>query len=95
MFHLYGVNHLQNEIAAIESLVVKKQFKSRLQCVRRMQDVFWKTGKRLKLAGVQVRDNEGQIAIVSSPPAVQQALSSRWSLIYARNIVTCMLPKQY
>ena len=44
VFHRSEVNQLQNEIAATESLIVKKQFKSRLQCARRLQGVFWKTG---------------------------------------------------
>ena len=84
MFHRTEVTQLQNEIAATESLIVKKQFKSRLQCARRMQGVFWKTGKRLELSGMQVRDNDGQVTIVSSPPAVQQALSTHWSFIYGK-----------
>ena len=45
VFHRSEVTQLQNEIAATESLIVKKQLKSRLQCARRMQGVFWKTGK--------------------------------------------------
>ena len=84
VFHRSEVNLLQGEIAATESLIVKKQLKSRLQCARRMQGVFWKTGKRLKLAGIQVRDDEGQVTVVSSPPAVQQALASHWSPIYEK-----------
>ena len=78
------MSHIQNEIAATESLIVKKQFKSRLQCARRLQGVFWKPGKRLKLAGIKVRDTEGHAAVVSSPQAVQSALSTHWGPIYEK-----------
>ena len=78
------MSHIQNEIAATESLIVKKQFKSRLQCARRMQGVFWKFGKRLKLAGIKVRDTEGHAAVVSSPQAVQSALSTHRGPIYEK-----------
>ena len=78
------MTQLQNEIAATESLIVKKQIKSRLQCARRMQGVFWKTGKRLKLSGIQVRGIDGQVSTVSSPQAVQQALATHWSPIYGK-----------
>ena len=95
------MSHIQNAIAATEFLIVKKQIKSRLQCARRMQGVFWKTGKRLKLAGIKVRDTEGQpgvtvsvsppqpgatinVSVVSSPQAVQHALSSHWGPIYEK-----------
>ena len=84
VFHRSEVTQLQTEIAATDSLIVKKQFKSRLQCARRMQGVFWKTGKRLKLSGIQVRGNDGQVSIVSSPQAVQQALATHWSPIYGK-----------
>ena len=48
-----------------------------------MQGVFWKTGKRLKLSGIQVTDSNGVVTVASSPAAVQQALASHWSPIYA------------
>ena len=84
VFHRSEVSQLQTEIAATESLIVKKQLKSRLQCARRMQGVFWKTGKRLKLAGIKVRDSEGQDTVVTSPQAVQLSLSSHWGPVYSK-----------
>ena len=78
------MTQLQTEIAAAESLIVKKQLKSRLQCARRMQGVFWKTGERLKLAGIKVRDSEGQDTVVTSPQAVQLSLSSHWGPVYSK-----------
>ena len=64
----------------------KKQLKSRLQCAGRMNLVFWKTGSRLKFAGVKTFDTEGNSCIVSSPKQVQTALAEHWTPVYSKKV---------
>ena len=74
------MNRLQLDLSQTTALIIKKQIKSRIQCARRMQSVFWPSGKRLKLAGIKPADG----SIVSSAPAIQQELISHWGLIYQK-----------
>ena len=79
VYHRSEVVELQHAIAIESSLTLKKQLKSRLQCARRMQGIFWPTGKRLKLAGIKVGDN-----VVTSARGTQEALISHWKPIYEK-----------
>ena len=45
VYHRFEVAGLQADLIASIALIVKKQIKSRLQCARRMQHVFWSAGK--------------------------------------------------
>ena len=36
--------------------MLHNQIKSRLQCARKMQSMFWPTGRRLRLAGIKTLD---------------------------------------
>ena len=49
VYHRSEVVRLQADLLATTALTIRKQIKSRLQCPRRMQSVFWPSGKRLKL----------------------------------------------
>ena len=44
-----------------------------------MANVFWPTGKRLRLAGIKTADG----SIVSSPKLVQKELAEHWAPVYA------------
>jgi len=88
MYHSSQVQQIQQQIASTSSIMQKKQLKSRLQCARRMLSVFWKTGGRLKLAGIKTRDADGNTCIVSSPKQVQAALSEHWAPVYSKQFVT-------
>ena len=67
VYHRTEVGRLRTELTSTSSLIVKKQIKSRLQCARRLQGVFWPTGRRLKLAGIKTADDN----VVSSNTEVQ------------------------
>ena len=84
MYHSSQVQEIQKQMTNATSVMQKKQLKSRLQCARRMFAIFWKTGGRLKLAGIKVRDDEGNSTVVTCPKQVQSALSVHWSPIYSQ-----------
>ena len=67
VYHSSQVQQLQQQIAST-SIMQKRQLKSRLQCARRMLSVFWKTGGRLKLAGIKTRDTESEMGITALFP---------------------------
>jgi len=71
---------LQTDLASTPALTVKKQIKSRLQCARRMQNIFWPTGRRLRLAGIKTLDG----TVVSCPKLVQTELINHWKPIYEK-----------
>ena len=83
-YHSSQVQQIQIQMTNATSVMLKKQLKSRLQCARRMLSIFWKTGGRLKLAGIKARDSEGNTSIVTGPTQVQSALSEHWSPIYSK-----------
>ena len=56
VYHRTEVGRLQSDLTSTTALTVKKQIKPRLQCARRMQSIFWPTGRRLKLTGIKVAD---------------------------------------
>ena len=80
VYHRAEVSRLQADLLATPALTIKKQIKSRLQCARRMQNVFWPRGKRLRLSGIKSADGN----IVSSPIAMQRELIDFWGPVYAK-----------
>ena len=74
VYHRSEVARLQADHIATIALTIKKQVKSRLQCARKMQNVFWPIGKRLRFAGIKTADG----LAASSPKAIQQGLISHW-----------------
>ena len=84
IYHSSQVKEIQKQMVNATSVMQRKQLKSRLQCARRMLAIFWKTGGRLKLAGIKVRDENGNISIVTGPKQVQTALSTHWAPIYSK-----------
>ena len=68
VYHRSEVSRLQVDLSKTTALIIKKQIKSRIQCARRMQSVFWPSGKRVKLAGIKTADG----SVVSSAIAIQQ-----------------------
>ena len=80
VYHRTEVVRLQHDLLVTTALTIKKQIKSRLQCARRMQCIFWPTGKRLKLAGIQTAAGE----TVTSAAAVQHELITHWGPIYQK-----------
>ena len=59
VYHRSEVARPQADLIATIASTIKKQIKSPLQCARRMQNVFWPTGKRLRLAGIKTADGVG------------------------------------
>ena len=59
------VAKLQNSMATTKSVNVRKQLKGRLSAARRMQSIFWKTGRKLKLAGLRIPNAQGDPLIVA------------------------------
>ena len=56
VYHRAEVVRLQQDLQVTTAATIKKQIKSRLQCARRMQGIFWPSGKRLKLAGIKTAE---------------------------------------
>ena len=92
VYHSSQVQQLRHQIASSSSIMQKKQLKSRLQCARRMLSVSCKTGGRLKLAGIRIRDTEGNNCIVSTPKQVQFPLSDHLAPVHFEKLVTLRLP---
>ena len=86
MYHSTQVQNIQQQMGATTSTMLKKKLKSRLQCARRMLSTFWRSGGRLKLAGIKVKDNEGNTTIVTGPKQVQTALSEHWAPVYSKKL---------
>ena len=71
---------LQSDLTATIALSIEMQIKSRLQCARIMQSIFWPTGRRLRLAGIQTFDG----SVVSWPKLMQKELISHWGPVFEK-----------
>jgi hypothetical protein len=80
VYHRTEVGRLQADLAATAAPTIKRQIKSRLQCARRMQNIFWPCGRRLRLTGIKTADG----SIVSCPKLVQKELAEHWGPIYEK-----------
>ena len=89
VYHRTEVNRLQSDLAATTALTVKKQTKARLQCARRMQNICWPSGRRLRLAGIKTVDG----SVVSCPKLVQKELIDHWKPIYGKKPIDLNLAK--
>ena len=85
VYHSSQAQQLRQQIASTSSIMQKKQLKPRLQCARRMRH-FGRQGGRLKLAGIKIRDTEGNSCIVSSSKQVQVALAEHWAPVYSKKV---------
>ena len=79
-FHRTEVGRLQSDLTATTALTVKKQIKSRLQCARRLQSIFWPTGRRLRLTGIKVADG----SIITCPTLIQKELAEHGGPVYQK-----------
>ena len=78
--HRSDVGRLQAELSSTTALTVKKQIKSRLQCARRMQGIFWPSDRRHRLTGIKSADG----SIITCPSMVQKELADHWGPIYQK-----------
>ena len=74
------MGRLQADLSSTIALIVKKQIKSRLQCARRMQGIFWPSGRRHRLTGIKVADG----SIITCPSMIQKELADHWGPIYQK-----------
>ena len=79
------VAKLQNSLATTKSINVRKQLKGRLSAARRMQSIFWPSGRKLKLAGLRIPVAQGDPIIVADPVGIQNALKDYWAPVYAHH----------
>ena len=83
VYHRTEVGRLQSDLAATSAPTIKKQIESKLQCARCMQKMFWHSGRRLRLAGIQTSDG----SVVSCPKLVQKELVAHWGSIYEKKTI--------
>jgi len=77
---------LRRDLNRTISLTVRKQLKARLQAARRRESLFFPRGKRLKLAGICVRDgqtNATQVHTVTNAGDIQNELRNFWGDVYS------------
>ena len=79
------VAKLQKSMATTKSISIRKQLKGRLSAARRMQSIFWPSGRKLKLAGLRIPNAQGDPIIVADPVGVQNALRDYWAPAYAHH----------
>jgi len=74
---------LQKDLGTTASLTKKAKIKSRIQAARRMSHIYFPRGKKLKLSGIRVINEEGGDHILTEPAAVQASLRDYWGKVYA------------
>ena len=72
---------LRSQINATDSANERKQLKGRLQAARRKQTTWWKKAPKLKLFGLQLKNEDEQQPVVSDPGLVQEKLIEHWGPI--------------
>ena len=82
-YHRDNIRHMNLQSASSSSANFRKQIKSRVQCSRRLQSIYWPTGKRLSVTGIKLIGSEGSSSVVSTPLAIQTGLKGYWSPVYA------------
>ena len=60
-----------------------KQAKSRIQCFRRLEAIYWPKGKRMNVTGVTIFSAEGTASVVHTPSNIQKALTNYWAPVYS------------
>ena len=80
VYHRREVERLQSDLSSTIAFAVKKQIKSRLQCARRMQSIFWPAGRRLRLTGIKVAGG----SIITCRTLIQKELAEHWGPIYQK-----------
>ena len=93
-FNQVHVEYLQRIIRDISSQIplastpanLKKQYKARIQCYRRLSSTYWTTGKRLAVTGIKVSLDDGTSSVAQSPAAIQHALKEYWGSVYSEKV---------
>lgn len=62
---------------------LEKQYKSGMQCFRRLQVACWPVGKRLAVTGVSVALEDGCWTVAQDPASIQQTLRDFWGPVYS------------
>ena len=84
------LNHLKSQQAQLrmqipqESLNKQKQLKSKIQAARRLQSVWFPRQRKLRLAGLRLRDQtSGEFYVAGGPEEIQGGLKEYWCPVYS------------
>ena len=78
------INGLKEYIAATNCAILRKQLRSKVQAARRLQKVFWPSGKRLTVTGIIGADDvHGNPIVHTKPGEIQKALRLYWGEVYS------------
>ena len=73
-----SIGELKVDIASASSSFARRQSKSRLQKFRRLQGIFWPTGKRMKVTGIRISIDAGGSTVLHGASSMQSALKQYW-----------------